>query len=70
MRINFIFLFFFFIKICNNCLVNEIIEGYCVERAELEEKIIFCKNYLPDNICVPYTSVNKIFYFFLKGSLA
>jgi len=57
MKINFIFLIFLFVKSCHNCWIKEKVEGYCTEKAELEEKIIFCKDYIPDYICIPYTSV-------------
>lgn len=40
------------------CIVTGNIEGICIPKISLPE-IDFCQDYLPDNICVQYSSVSK-----------
>lgn len=39
------------------CMINDKLEGYCTSKTSIQDQIVFCKNYIPDYVCVPYESV-------------
>jgi len=64
--------FIIFLIIINSyscCIVNNHIEGNCVLKENIKDKINFCKNFLPDSLCIPFDSVNYSNPFF-PGNLA
>ncbi len=50
-------LFLILINLYLSCKINDKIDGRCVNKENVIDKITFCKNYIPDNICVPFESV-------------
>ena len=42
------------------CYINEEKNGYCIEKENVLDEVNFCKEYLPENICIPFKNVIKI----------
>jgi hypothetical protein len=39
------------------CEINGKIEGFCLEKTLIKEETIFCYNYIPKYVCVPFYNV-------------
>jgi len=52
-----------------SCLLNPQTEGICIEKSDISADVNFCKNFLPDNICIPYTHVKTNYYKIFKKEI-
>lgn len=52
-----IILSLFLVNLVICCILNDATEGYCIQKSTIENEIYFCKDYVPDNVCIPYLHV-------------
>jgi hypothetical protein len=59
--INIIIIYFhiYFLSDIKTCFINKETTGYCIEKEKIIEKVNFCKDFLPNNICIPFENVRN-----------